>query len=79
MSDNKFSYQNLETHKIAGGVKQVRKVVIKKGKGTKSISHFYKGKHKRTYKKKLSLSEISLIKTGKFIPGLFKDCIMKKR
>lgn len=68
-----FSYQNVEMHQ-SGGAKQVRKVIIKKGKGTKSVSHFRNGKHKKTNKKKLSSGEISLIKVGKFIPGLFKDC-----
>jgi hypothetical protein len=56
------------------GKKTVRKVLIRNGKGFKSVSHYHKGKHIHTKKKKLSSVEIGLIKIGKFIPGLFKDC-----
>jgi len=60
------------------GKKTVRKVLIRNGKGFKSVSHYHKGNHIHTKKKKLSSLEIDLIKIGKFIPGLFKDCRYNK-
>uniref|UniRef100_A0A6C0B081 Uncharacterized protein n=1 Tax=viral metagenome TaxID=1070528 RepID=A0A6C0B081_9ZZZZ len=58
--------------------KTIRHVIIKNGKGHKSIS-CYKGKKLvSTIKKKLSLHEINIIRSGKFIPGLFRNCKTKK-
>ena len=57
------------------GKKTVRKVFIKNGKGYKSISNYKCGKHNGTDKKQLCSSHIKLIKKGKFITGLFNDCI----
>ena len=59
------------------GKKTVRKVFIKNGKGYKSVSYYKGGKHRGTIKKQLCSSHIKLIKNGKFIPGLFDDCIKK--
>lgn len=67
-------YQNKETKVLGDGTKVVRKVHIKGGKGHKSVSHYKRGKHLFTSKKPLKSGEIGLIKIGKFIPGLFKDC-----
>ena len=61
------------------GTKIVRKVTIKNGKGHKSISHYKHGKHKGTVKKQICSNHIKLIKNGKFIPGLFNDCIKNKK
>lgn len=69
-----YHYQNKETKVMSDGTKVVRKVHIKGGKGHKSVSHYKSGKHLLTSKKSLNGGEISLIKVGKFIPGLFKDC-----
>ena len=75
MDINNFSYDNMEEvkNKQTGG-KIVRKVSIKKGKGYKSISNYHKKKHIGTVRKTLKLGEIQMIKQGKFIPGLFKNC-----
>jgi hypothetical protein len=67
-------YVNKEVKVHPNGTKVVRKVHIKGGKGIKSVSHYKRGKHVFTSKKNLSGGEISMIKLGKFIPGLFKDC-----
>ena len=67
-----FNYRNVETKMIKGG-KTVRKVVIKKGNGYKSITHHKRGK-RVTVKKPLDPSDILKIKFGKFIPGLFDEC-----
>jgi len=72
-------YQNKETKVMGDGTKVVRKVHIKGGKGHKSVSHYKRGKHIFTAKKALKSGEIVLIKVGKFIPGLFKDCGCNKK
>ena len=72
-------YQNKETKILGDGTKVVRKVHIKGGKGHKSVSHYKRGKHLFTSKKPLKSGEIGLIKIGKFIPGLFKDCVSNKK
>lgn len=67
-------YNNVEViHNQMGG-KIVRKVSIKNGKGYKSISRYHKKRHTGTIRKSLKRAEIKLIKLGKFIPGLFKNC-----
>ena len=70
---NKFDYENTEVVKQSGG-KIVRNVSIKKGKGYKSITRYHRKKHIGTVRKKLKRGEIKMIKLGKFIPGLFKNC-----
>lgn len=70
---NKFNYNNVEVVNQFGG-KVVRKVSIKNGKGYKSISKYHKRKHRGTVRKLLKPVEIQMIKLGKFIPGLFKNC-----
>jgi len=73
-NNNNFNYQNTEEkHGLHGG-KTVRKVFIKGGKGYKSISKYHKKKHIGTVRKILKRAEIQMIKLGKFIPGLFKNC-----
>lgn len=73
-----FDYSNSQTHQ-SGGKKTVRKVVIKKGKGYKSVRYYNNGKLISTVKRGLKPMEVSSIKIGKFIPGLFKDCPCKTR
>jgi hypothetical protein len=72
--EKKFHYKNIEHRNLKGGKKVVRKVTIKNGKGHKSVSYYSKGKHQDTRKIPLTISEITNIKLGKFIPGLFSDC-----
>jgi hypothetical protein len=71
MSD--FDYENTETKMQSGG-KVVRKVSIKKGRGYKSITKYHKGKKVHTVRKPIHKEHVKLIKKGKFVPGLFKDC-----
>lgn len=66
-------YNNTEIIIQKGG-KIVRKVNIKKDKGTKSITKYRKGKKIFTIKKPIHKEHIKLIKKGRFIPGLFNDC-----
>ena len=70
---NKFDYENTEIVAQKGG-KVVRKVSIKKGRGYKTITKYHRGKKLYSVKKPIHASHIKLIKKGKFIPGLFKDC-----
>jgi len=70
----KFHYKNIE-HR---GNHIIRKVTIKGGNGHKSVSVKKRGKRAVTIKKPLRYAEICMIKKGKFIPGLFKDCVSRK-
>jgi hypothetical protein len=72
-----FSYKNIQ-NSMYGGKRMTRKVVIKNGKGHKSICTYKNGKKCYGNKKKLSESEIQSIKMGKFIPGLFRDLFSSK-
>jgi hypothetical protein len=68
-----FHYHNVEKRKH-GKTYVVRKVVIKGGKGYKSVSRKHPGRKNRTVKRMLKRDEIADIKRGKFIGGLFTDC-----
>lgn len=71
---NNFNYTNTEV-KQHGGTKTVRNVTIKRGKGNKSVTTYKGRKRIYTIKKKLKQRDVSRIKKGKFIPGLFADCV----
>jgi hypothetical protein len=73
-----FDYINIQK-KMVGGQKTTRKVAIKNNKGYKSICTYKNGKKCLNKKKKLSHNEITKIKNGIFIPGLFKDITRKHR
>jgi hypothetical protein len=73
----KFQYFNKE-QKHHGHNKTVRIVKIHGGKGHKTMTHYKKGKKSYTVKKPLTIIEIVTIQRGKFIPGLFRDCQVKK-
>ncbi len=73
-----FSYVNSQTS-IVGGKKTTRKVIIKNGKGYKSLCTYKNGKKCHNKKKHLSKLEIQMIKIGKFIPSLFRDIKKKTR
>ncbi len=68
-----FNYENTETKQI-GGMKIIRKVSVKKGRGYKSITKYRKGKKISSIKKPIHNQHINMIKGGKFITGLFNDC-----
>jgi len=69
----KFHFSSTQKHKH-GGKKTVRNVTIRHGKGHKKVTYYKGNKKVSTVKKPLKIFEIELIKIGKFIPGLFKDC-----
>jgi len=71
-------YCNKETKMYAGG-KTVRQVLIKGRKGHKSVTRYAGSRKVSIVKKPISRSHIMLIQTGKFVPGLFKDCCRKTR
>jgi len=77
MSTRKFHYKNRE-HKQHGHRKTVRCVMIKGGKGHKSVCHYKKGKKQYTVKKPLTVVEIVTIQRGQFIPKLFSGMNKKK-
>jgi len=67
-----FDFSNTQNY-MMGGKKTTRKVIIKNGKGFKSVCTYKDGRKCHNKKKHLSKSEIQMIKMGKFIPGLFSD------
>ena len=69
-----FNYENTETVSQKGG-QIIRKVSIKKGRGYKSITKYRNGKKIFTVKKPIHKDHLHMIKKGKFIPGLFRDCV----
>jgi len=73
-----FHYSNIQKHQH-GGNKTIKKVIIKKGKGYKSVSYYNKGNRTKTIKKPIHNDHIILIYQKRFIPGLFSDCQMKSR
>jgi hypothetical protein len=66
-------YSNIEI-KCKNDKKTIRKVVIHKSKGYKSVCHYKKGRCTFKNKKPLSREEMNKIHSGKFVPGLFSDC-----
>jgi hypothetical protein len=72
-------YENTEVKTQLGGSKTVRKVIIKNGKGFKSVTKFRNGKKMKTIKKHIPTDHITLILEGKFIPGLFSDCDCREK
>ena len=73
-----FSYVNSQIS-MKGGKKTRKKVIIKNGKGYKSLCTYKNGKKCHNKKKSLSKLEIKMIKMGKFIPKLFSDITTKTR
>jgi hypothetical protein len=69
----KFNYHNTEK-RVHNGKHVTRKVIIKGGKGYKSVT-MKRGKRNHTVKRQLKEHEMEKIKKGKFIKGLFKDCV----
>jgi hypothetical protein len=74
----KFHFTSTQKHQH-GGKKTVRHVSIKNGKGHKKVSHYRGNKLVRTIKKSLKKTEMEMIRLGKFIPGLFRDCQVSRK
>jgi hypothetical protein len=74
----KFHFTSTQKHQH-GGKKTVRHVSIKNGKGHKKVSHYRGNKLVRTIKKSLKKPEMEMIRLGKFIPGLFRDCQVSRK
>jgi hypothetical protein len=68
-----FNYKNIEI-KTNNGEKTIRKVLIKNGKGYKSITKYRRGKKISSVKKPIHFEDMNLIKGGTFVKGLFSDC-----
>ena len=73
-----FDYANIQKY-MTGGKKTTRKVIIRNGKGYKSVCLHKHGKKCHNNKKHLTKSEIQMIKMGKFIPKLFSNISAKTR
>ena len=61
------------------GIKTIRKVSVKNGKGYKSVTQYRNGKRIGTIKKRIHGGHMNLIKERKFIPGLFEDCCINHK
>ena len=72
-SKNNFDYYNSETKQV-GGMKIIRKVSVKNGKGYKKVTKYRKGKKVSSVKKPIHNEHLRKIKDGVFIVGLFDDC-----
>jgi len=73
-----FKYSNVQ-HKHHGPNKKTHKVHITENKGYKCVTHFNRGKKTHHSRKQLTKYEMGMIKKGKFVKGLFKECDKKKR
>ena len=71
-------YNCTETKCMPNGEKVIRKVVIKNGKGHKSVTKYKRGKRTFSAKKQICSAHMNSIHDGKFVPGLFKDCTNAK-
>ena len=67
-------YENVESQKLKGGGRIVRKVSIKNGKGMKSVTRYHRGRKVATVKKPIHKKHIQLILVRRFVPGLFSEC-----
>ncbi len=67
-----ITYSNVQQC-MTGGKKQTRKVIIRRNKGYKSVCSYKNGRRCKTSRKPLNKTEIVMIKSGKFIPGLFSN------
>ena len=74
----KFHFTSTQRHHH-GGKKIIRQVTIKNGKGYKKVSQYRGNKLLRTAKKTLNRVEMEMIRIGKFIPGLFRDCVVMRK
>jgi len=72
-----YNYHSVQKYML-GGKKTTKKVIIKNGKGYKSICKYKNGKICHSQKKRLLKHEIQFIQIGKFIPGLFNDINTRK-
>lgn len=59
---------------MSGGMKVVRKVTIKKGRGYKRVTKYRRGKKVSDVKMPISPEHIEKIRAGEFVKGLFGDC-----
>lgn len=76
--NKKFHFTSTQKHQH-GRKKTVRHVSIKNGKGHKKVSHYNGNKLAGTVKKSLKKTEMEMIRFGKFIPGLFRDCQVSRK
>ena len=75
-----YEYSNIEMKYQKDGKKIVRKVYMKNGKGYKTVTKYGKrGQKLGTVKKSIHDTHAEQIKMGRFVPGLFADCLFGRR
>jgi len=70
-----YAYSNVEIKMLPNGRKTVRKVYVKNGKGSKSVTKYRRGRKLSSVKRRIHVDHIDRIKNGQFVPGLFADCM----
>jgi hypothetical protein len=73
-----FHYKNHQVHHH-GTNKTVKSVLIKNGKGYKSVSKYRNGKKLYSVKKRIHPVDMEKIRLCQFIPGLFGDCTKTRK
>ncbi len=75
-----YQYSNVEIKMLPNGRKSVRKVYVKNGKGYKSVTQYSKkGKKLSSTRKPIHETHAEHIQMGRFVPGLFADCVSGSR
>jgi hypothetical protein len=69
-----YTHRSVQTH---GPTRRVRHVRIRGQRGTKTQTVYHRGRRLYTVKKPLSDDECHHIRSGRFVPGLFRDCKKK--
>jgi hypothetical protein len=70
-----MDYKNVEMKHYGKGRKTLRKVVIKGGKGKKTVMHYKNGKCSGKMTKHIEDDHVKMICEGVFVKGLFNDCV----
>jgi hypothetical protein len=77
-----FHYNSIQEHIVSvNGHQETHRNIVKinDGKGTKKVEKYRNGKLIRKGTKILTRREVQNIKSRKFMPGLFNNCINGKK
>jgi hypothetical protein len=77
-----FNYFSEQVHEEIGpkgrGLRKIRRVTVKNGKGTKELLvKDLAGKTRAKSSKRMTKKEVAAIKRGEYLPALFKSCALK--
>jgi hypothetical protein len=69
------NYKNVEMKCYGKDRKTLRKVIIKGGKGRKTVMHYKNGKCCGKMSKRIEDGHVKMICQGVFVKRLFNDCV----